>query len=81
MKKIILSLLVIGSAAFADNSLKGCIETKLTETTSLFSCPQVLLEVTYFLNGDDKRRMNTDPKIKVMKESKPQIIQYVTQNK
>lgn len=75
MKKIILSLLVIGSAAFADNSFKGCIETKLTETTSLFSCPQVLLEVSYSLDSLEKRRMDKKPKIKVLKEIKPQATQ------
>lgn len=80
MKKIVLSLVVVGSALFAAETFQGCKELKLNEAKSIVSCPHGEYEVTYKINANGNRYTAESPKVVKIGESK-QVVQYITQTK
>ncbi|XPV67610.1 MAG: hypothetical protein ACNI25_09800 [Halarcobacter sp.] len=79
MKRYII-LLMIPAAFLLASSKKnfgGCVEQKLNERTSLYSCPQALLEVTFNIKRTGNgyvREQDESPTIKILSETKAQII-------
>lgn len=79
MKKHIILLMIPISLllAYDNKSFGGCVEQKLNAKTSLYSCPQALLEVTFVVKrrGNEYiREEDESPSIKILSETKAQII-------
>ncbi|MDX4061687.1 hypothetical protein Q6A90_04835 [Aliarcobacter skirrowii] len=61
MKKVLFLLSVGMVFAFANNQqFQGCIETKLSETTSILSCANGDYKATFKLNGVNKRSSTSE---------------------
>jgi hypothetical protein len=77
MKKIISGLITLSVVAFTteQNVMQGCVETKLNNKTSIFSCPTGDFLATFKL--DNGKRANYEaPIIEKIGESK-KIIQNI----
>ena len=77
MKKILISFLIMSSVLFA-GAVNQCKETKLTETTSVLSCPSGDYEATFVLKSK-KRNMSEAPTLKLLGKREPNIINNYTQ--
>lgn len=82
MKKIaiLVAALFITSSLFGEEIMKGCAETKLTEATSIFSCPSGDFKVTFELSTMNVRLTSKEPKIQML-SPKPQTIIQAPQAK
>ncbi len=78
MKRILISMMIISSFLFAA-PVNQCKETKLTETTSILSCPSGDYEATFKLNLG-KRDMSEEPKLKLLGKREPNIINNYNRN-
>ena len=72
MKKVLISLMIMSSFLFAA-PVNQCKETKLTETTSILSCPSGDYEATFVLRSK-KRNMGEAPNLKLLGKREPNII-------
>ncbi len=78
MKKVLISLMIMSSFLFAA-PVNQCKETKLTETTSILSCPSGDYEATFVLRSK-KRNMSEEPKLKLLGKREPNIINNYNRN-
>lgn len=76
MKKVIISMIIMSSFVFA-GAMNQCKETKLTETTSILSCPSGDYEATFDLKLK-KRNMAEAPSLKLLGKREPNIINNYT---
>ncbi|WP_072682593.1 hypothetical protein [Arcobacter sp. LA11] len=72
MKRILISMIIMSSFLFAA-PVNQCKETKLTETTSILSCPSGDYEATFELKSK-KRNMTEAPSLKLLGKREPNII-------
>ncbi|PLY07656.1 MAG: hypothetical protein C0625_05625 [Arcobacter sp.] len=72
MKKVLISLLIMSNFLFAA-VVNQCKETKLTETTSILSCPSGDYEATFELKSQ-KRNLKEAPVLKLLGKREPDII-------
>ena len=85
MKKMLLILSVTGIFAFA-NELQaqheqiavGCIETKLTEVTSILSCPSAEYKASFSTYTNGTRSTTSAAILEKIGEVKPIIVQQLT---
>lgn len=77
MKKVLISLMVMSSFIFA-GVVNNCTETKLTEKTSILSCPSGDYEATFILRSK-KRNMSEAPTLKLLGKREPNIINNYVQ--
>jgi|GEM_PF-2969405 len=78
MKKLLIISIIPFCILFAANKkMDGCVEQKLNEKTSLYACPQALLEVTFAIKRSGKnyvREEDESPTIRIISETKAQIV-------
>ena len=72
MKKIMMLLTIMSTFLFAEAPTQ-CKETKLTETTSILSCPSGDYEATFELKLK-KRNLIEAPTLKLLGKREPDII-------
>ncbi len=83
MKKTLIVLSFVTVFAFANESKiqiaqipTGCIETKLSEVTSIISCPSGEYKATFYTySNNGSRNLTYEAKLDKMGEVKPIIIQ------
>lgn len=72
MKRVLISIIITSGFLFSA-PFNQCKETKLTETTSILSCPSGDYEATFELKSK-KRNMTEAPTLKLLGKREPNII-------
>ncbi|MGB7402678.1 MAG: hypothetical protein WA916_08855 [Arcobacter sp.] len=80
MKKVLIGLMVLGSFVFASEGMSGCVETKLNEAVSIYSCPSGDYKAIFETNRDGSKRVGwKEPTIEVLSTKGPTTINQYTQ--
>lgn len=85
MKKMLLILSITGIFAFANEPQvqvsqipTGCVETKLTESTSIVSCPSAEYKASFVTTNNGTRNTISTAIVEKIGEVKPVIIQQLS---
>lgn len=85
MKKMLLILSITGIFAFANEPQvqvsqipTGCVELKLTESTSIVSCPSAEFKASFTTYNDGSRNTKQSALLEKIGEAKPVIVQQLS---